>query len=616
MPNSRSSNVPQSGPPLDPYSKISARDAADMPWRKKGRQLGVIAGCYLLALLPPFLLEWINDYSGVYWLYDNNNAYARDTALIIALFAVGLGCLTQYLGRWQRAGFSTAIAALVLLGAFATGHVLLYGAPISVGAIDALLGTDLHEALEFLSFQWSWKLALALLAYAALFAGSLAWARRSLWVRPRQDFALHGIAWPLVIALVLATYQHPAVAMQNRADMAKWGFWSRVNTLNNQVPSLRILHNVSEWFSYREWLRESQAQRTAYSFHAELVDDTPHTVVLVLGESMRRNHLGLYGYERDTTPHLDARRAQLLRFDGAVAPANQTVPSVTMMLSEATVADPDRFLLRPSILSAAKEAGYRTYWLSNQGRVGQFDSKISLIARDADTTVYTNTEFYGSINDEQLLRPLEVALRDPHPHKLIVVHLQGSHQSYENRYPARSAVFKGTDYAQGRFTDKQKDVIAQYDNSIRYTDTVLEGIIAQLEQQPGSRMLFVSDHGERFYENGVDTAGHGYSKPTRGEFDVPFFLWCNGGCDPALRRAADRHRALAFSTQNLFHSCANLLGVRFDDYRASDDIFSLEYRTRTPQVIATERKVLDYASLPDGAAVPAGSPVPNVARLP
>jgi heptose-I-phosphate ethanolaminephosphotransferase len=288
----------------------------------------------------------------------------------------------------------------------------------------------------------------------------------------------------------------------------------------------------------------------------------------------------------------------LLVLNKAVAPANQTVPSITMMFSQATVTEPDRYLLRPSILSAAKEAGYHTYWLSNQGRVGQFDSKISLVARDADTTVYTNTEFYGSITDEKLLHPLEVVLRDPHPHKLVVVHLQGSHQSYENRYPEHTAVFDGKQYPVGSRSAKQNDVIAQYDNSIRYTDSILEKILAQLDKQPDSVLLFVSDHGERFYENGVDTAGHGYSKPTQSEFDVPYFIWCNGACDPAWQQAAGRHRDIAFSTQHFFHTCANLLGLRFADYSAGDDILSLDYRREPPQVIATERKVLDYAALP------------------
>jgi heptose-I-phosphate ethanolaminephosphotransferase len=552
-------------------------------------------------LLPPFLIEWRHDFPGVYYLYGTRSAYGADTALIILLMSLGLACLTEYFGCWRDSIFSVLISMLVLLGALATGHVFLYQAPISVGAVDALLGTDLHEALEFLSFQWSRPLAAVGIGFAALLIGSIC------WVRPRlregtYSFLPHGIAWPLVFILVVIAYQHPAVAAQNRIAVDNMQFWSRVYNLNNQVPSLRILRNISEWISYRDWLQQAQQQRATYDFHARLGLDVRRTVVIVLGESTRRGNLSLYGYDKNTTPHLDARREQLLIFNAAVAAANQTVASVTMMLTTATVLDPNKFLQQPSIITAAKEAGYHTYWLSNQGRVGTFESKISLVAHDADTLVYTNTEFYGSVLDQQLLHPLEVALRDTYPHKLIVIHLQGSHQDYANRYPSQFDFFKADQYQHSSdnpaLSAQENTVMAEYDNSIRYTDSILANMFAQLDKQSGSILLYASDHGERFYENGVMSAGHGYSLPTKTEFQVPFFIWCKDGCRPEWKDAATQHRNLAFSMENIFHTSANMLGLQMLDYNPDVDILSQRYKTYAPKVIATERNVLDYATLP------------------
>lgn len=567
-----------------------------LPWK----ELGLIVGCYLLALLPPFILEWYEDYSGVYYLYDRRSAYGVDTALIILLVAFGLGCLTEYFGRWRHLAFTALITVLSLLGVLAAGHVVLYGAPISVGAVDALLGTDLHEALEYLSFQWSLSLAAIGAGFAALFLGSVIWVRPRLLLQS-ASFKPHGAVWPAVAVLVFATYQHPAVAAQHRLALDHMQFWSRVYDLNNQVPSLRIVRNISEWMSYRDWIVEMQAQRAEHQFQPTLGLDAPRTVVIVLGESMRRGNLSLYGYDKQTTPSLDARREQLLVFNQAIAAANQTVPSVTMMLSSATVTDPNKFLTVPSIIAAAKEAGYHTYWLSNQGRVGQFESKISLVAQDADTRVYTNTEFYGSVFDQKLLHPLQLALGDAHPYKLIVVHLQGSHQSYESRYPEEFNFFTAAQYPQAKNDKralKQNAVMAEYDNSIRYTDSLLGNIFTQLEQMPGSMLLFVSDHGERFYENGEPSAGHGYSKPTKTEFEVPFVVWCNGGCQPEWKAAAGQHRNLAFSTENVFHTSANMLGLQMTDYSAAADILSTRYQPYAPRVLATERNLLEYAHLP------------------
>jgi heptose-I-phosphate ethanolaminephosphotransferase len=565
------------------------------------KELGLITSCYLLALLPPFVAEWGHDFPGVYYLYDTRAAYGLDTALIILLIALGAACLTEYCGRLRGSIFTALISIFAVLGTLATGHVILYQAPISVGAVDALLGTDLHEALEFLGFQWNLALAATGVGFAILFFVSIYWVRPRL--RKSANFLpSHGVVWPAVLILVFAAYQHPAVAAQHRDAVDKMQFWSRVYDLNNQVPSLRIVRNIGEWMSYREWLLHEQTQRAKYAFHAKPGADARRTVVIVLGESMRRSNLSLYGYEKKTTPHLDARRQQLLIFNEAVAAANQTVPSVTMMLSTATVLDPDKFLQQPSIISAANEAGYRTYWLSNQGRVGTFESKISLVAHDARTLIYTNTEFYGSVLDEQLLHPLEIALRDKHPLKLIVVHLQGSHQDYENRFPSQFDFFKYDEYQRSSdnpaLSEQENRVMAAYDNSIRYTDTVLEKILAQLDKQPDSILLFASDHGERFYENGVMSAGHGYSLPTKTEFQVPFFIWCKEGCPTRWKDAAAQHQNTVFSMENIFHTSANILGLQMRDYAAEADILSPRYKSYAPKVIATEKNVLDYAALP------------------
>jgi heptose-I-phosphate ethanolaminephosphotransferase len=309
--------------------------------------------------------------------------------------------------------------------------------------------------------------------------------------------------------------------------------------------------------------------------------------------------MSVYGYERPTTPNLVARRKQLLLFNRAISPSNQTVPSLTKMLTTATVEEPDRFLTEPSILNAAKNAGYRTYWLSNQGRVGVFDSLISLIAHDAETTVFTNTEFYGTVYDEALLYPLGVALKDPFPHKFIVMHVLGSHQNYRNRYPAENAHFGAESYLDVCSGPEEAATLAEYDNSVRYTDEVLEGVIGMLEKQPDSVLLFVSDHGERLYDKTGSACGHGFPEPRRLEFDVPYFIWCNGACPKSWKRSQARNREVAFSTENLFHTAVNLLGLEMEAYRAQDDVLNPRYLpVQKPLIIDVNRRVRTYFSLP------------------
>ncbi len=573
------------------------RFAKQARWHK-WTELGWLTGWYLLGLLPAFALEWIYDFPGVYYLYDKRAAYAFDTSLIVLLLALFLACCTQYLGRLQSAGFILITTFLTISGLIASAHVALYAAPISVGAIDAMLGTDLHEAVEYLHFQFSLKLALIVSGFLLYLLNSLLWLRKKINAHPPCPLAHSGAAMCLV-ALIVFGYQRAAVAAQTQQwpEMQHW--WTRASLLNMQVPSVRMLVNIREWVDYRHWLKKNQDIRQQYHYQATMTDTQPRTVVLVLGESMRRKNLSLYGYARNTTPKLDARKDNLLVFDNAIAPANQTVPSISKLLTPATAQQPDLFMTRPSIITAAKEAGYQTWWISNQGRVGQFDSLISLFAHEADTALYTNTEFYGGTYDDILLHPLETALQNDSKLRFIIMHLQGSHQAYAKRYPKDMAQFHAADYQEHTaFNDKQRETLSEYDNSILYTDSILDQIMARLEQEENAVMLYVSDHGERFYENGVNSCGHGYPKATKSEVEVPYFIWCSNGCADNWVAAHRKNHKQEFSTENLFFTGMNVLALQLNHYQSEKDILSSDYQPTAALVQSTDKSVQRYRDLP------------------
>jgi len=72
--------------------------------------------------------------------------------------------------------------------------------------------------------------------------------------------------------------------------------------------------------------------------------EPPWNVVVLLADTLRADHLGAYGYGRDTSPGLDALAAEGVLFESARAQAPCTFPSVNSML---TSRDPARFLGRP-----------------------------------------------------------------------------------------------------------------------------------------------------------------------------------------------------------------------------------------------------------------------------
>ena len=65
--------------------------------------------------------------------------------------------------------------------------------------------------------------------------------------------------------------------------------------------------------------------------HSE--DDLPPNLALITLDTVRRDHVGAYGYFRDTTPKLDALAAESIVFDSCFAPIAHTTPSHITILT-------------------------------------------------------------------------------------------------------------------------------------------------------------------------------------------------------------------------------------------------------------------------------------------
>ena len=131
---------------------------------------------------------------------------------------------------------------------------------------------------------------------------------------------------------------------------------------------------------------------------------------------------------------------------------------------------------------------------------------------------YRNTDSYDY--DGDMLQEMHITDTP----QLIVLHLQGQHYTYSNRYPKTFAHFKSSDY--NNLTDNQKEIVAHYDNATLYNDYVIEQIIKSVENKD-CIVVYISDHGEELYELDNYT-GHGNAAlrddPTY-QIKVPLFIW-------------------------------------------------------------------------------------------
>jgi glucan phosphoethanolaminetransferase (alkaline phosphatase superfamily) len=491
-----------------------------------------------------------------------------------------------------------------------------YGQGISTHHLGIIAETSPAEAMEFLGSK-VWLLAGVFIGVVAWFVTSwiAAWRTRDLdWADVSRPVVLGVLA---VVALVFAYGLKYGVAPPPLAGAAPAAASVRLVKASDSVeaaseetaaprpssiPRPASLPPLAHWmklpfdldafahswpfglaargvdfYKERVYLADLNRRSAAFRFNARLAEPNsePQVIVMVIGESSRYDRWSLNGYERDTNPLL-SQESNLVVLRDVITSVSATRLSVPVIISRkpATQSLKDGFSEK-SFLTAFKEAGYKTFWLSNQISFGKFDTPVSVFAKEADVIDFLNLGGFtdNSNYDEILFGPLKHAVADPAPKKLIVLHTLGSHWNYSHRYPKQFDKWLPSLYGIDKpvYTDiRIKDKLNNsYDSSILYTDWFLDHVIGTLkEADKPAAMLYVADHGQTLYDNSCRLAFHGHN--TQYEFHVPAFAWYSDAyADRFPDKVAQlrRHRKAKLATENMFHTLLDLGDVRYPDER-------------------------------------------------
>ena len=372
--------------------------------------------------------------------------------------------------------------------------------------------------------------------------------------------------------------------------------------MRNQLYPVNVCYNLYLAFernaaseNYREASRDFK-----FDARSEHSATAPEVYVMVVGETARAHNFSLYGYPRNTNPLL-SKTPGIKAFPNVTTQSNTTHKSVPMLLSAASAEDFERLFHEKGILAAFKEAGFHTVFISNQLPNHSF---IDFLGEQADEHYFLKKEdaSQGNHYDEDLLQkldeilPLADASSSAHYHyhyrKLFVVlHSYGSHFNYQERYPRSFAYFKPDSRSEAK-PENRRDLLNAYDNTIRYTDYILHGIIERLQKwegvqtktdgvydQPTSAMLYTSDHGENIFDDERSLFLHAAPKASDYELHVPFIIWTSDGFSkqyPDILKALGENRSKQVqSSLSAFHTMLGIGGIqthyRQDEYSVASD---------------------------------------------
>ncbi|MCX7985416.1 MAG: sulfatase-like hydrolase/transferase [Bacteroidales bacterium] len=516
---------------------------------------------YLLILFCIFYKELLliaySNTSAIYYYYTT----MVWTPLLLLVVPVLFPQITLF--------YSLIVGVVYILSAFIfNSHVILYGADMPASTYYAIWETTVTESKDFAKEYLSGSIIF--LNSILFLAGG--WFIYKIYKTHRQKEAPDFFRRIVLVSLL-------GLIFMNEKDAFSRNF--PVKFVESYYKFKKDLKRFEKEFNFRKnhpLSKQADIQCT----------DSVEVFVLVIGESASKYHQGLYGYQRNTNPLLGSMKDELYIFDSIIAPHSHTNPVLAKVLSFANFENMELLYTKRSLIEYMKDAGYKTYWLSNQQFANEFNSLSTLIALQADERFFSNYNYIDSagsvpIYDEVLLKPYAKALSENVPRKFIVIHLLGSHSDKSKRYPETYSKFNDTTGIPYRVYNRDwvYHVINTHDNSVLYTDYVLYQTIQMLKQtNQRSIWMYFSDHGEEIFDY-RDFWGHSEANASIYMLDIPFILWFS----PKYTRLHQQrvkeiknYLQRKYQIDDVIHSIIDLTGCKSSDFDSSKSVFSPHFK--------------------------------------
>lgn len=472
---------------------------------------------------------------------DNPTIGLKGFALKASLFCLVL--LATYFFIWliaiNKYVFATIFPIFSILGSILAYFRYAYKTTLTPMIIDAAINNDLRTSLDLISFPlltyFLICITIAILLIRLRFA-------KIINNRPAVHFFLS-------IALLLGITQSDYQTQQR---------------IYQRFP-FSVYYNIKRHIYFQH---EIAKKRIEIALDARCNADSL-IVVLVIGEALRADHLGLNGYYRNTTPQLLQKTA--ISFPYIYSEQTHTNASLPYILTRADSINEKPTYTETSFISVFKRCGFYTSWIGNQDPASSYVSFIN----ESDTVLYAHPEksvfIFSRWLDEDLLPHLVNIEKQAHPRKLFVLHSIGSHWYYKSHYSDKFEIFKPTTKSRLNVQCSTEEMINTYDNTILYTDYFLTKLIDTLKNK-NTVIVYLSDHGEVLGEDGywLHANGHIAAK------NPACIIWFSDkykAKNPTKYLAATENVKKRFRTDFLFHSILSVSSIESSIIDSSLNIF-------------------------------------------
>ncbi|WP_298050485.1 phosphoethanolamine transferase [uncultured Campylobacter sp.] len=568
---------------------------------------GAVLNAYVLVLVLNLALGLLliargGELLSAQALFFVASAICGVTILFFALYA-----LSFYSARLYKI---LAFALLAINAIFAIAQIFLIFSlelTYSHGTLDALVQTTPKEAFEFAHAFLNFKLIATFLALLIFVIVAL---RLRVSQRARMKLC-RAIKLAFLLSLLVfiahtAFKSYVAKSSKMRASII---------IALNKIPIYNFAFVTKDYFGADfKSVRELQAgYQSIYASHShKTAPNRISNVVFIIGESLQRNFMSLYGYYLPTTPNFQAleQSGNLIAFSDVVSPGAKTNDVLKYVLNFGNYESEKQ---RPwsanlDIVNLARLANYETFWISNQERYGQWAVASGASAQMTDHSDFTNQipvykyaysldevmlpsirNFKSGVKKSPLARKDESSAAEAGgaqmKDKFFILHLMGSHPSYEFRYPKSFAKFSAADISREPLDEGQKKELAHYLNTVAYNDFIVSEIY-KIFANDNTLIVYFSDHAQSLYQYRGKLIHGGINRFT---LEIPLIFMASDkfkeqNADLWARIAAAKDRP--FLNDDLIHAIAEILEMTdLPEYDPARSVINADFNASRPRII-------------------------------
>ena len=470
-------------------------------------------------------------------------------SLVIIMLA--LNFMLTYLAMWLlRIVARILLAIFAIINATAVYFIITYSAIINATTIENVFNTRYSEASGF----FSWSLWMFIAVFGVLPA--LYCLMQPVVIGKAKKLGIY-CGSSLAIILLVASLNISQTLWISQHDTELGGLlqpWSYV------VNTCRVISSY----------QDEQAEEIKLP-DGTIADHEKAVVVLVIGESARKANFQLYGYQRDTNPLLSKQEG--LKVYQATACATYTTAGTKAILEPKDSGDLYELLPNYAFRTGVDVSWRTSNWGEPPIHIDEYltDTDLSDLYQGKSND-YDDILYYG------LRERIESSKKDK---VLIILHTSTSHgPKYADKYPKQFEVYKPV---AKNIEEGEKNIgmlINAYDNTIRYTDFLLNSLINTLREMKDwhSAMIFISDHGESLGENKMFMHGLPMKLAPKVQYEIPFLVWTSDGFrtykqTSGSQEAPEGELPAVLEQHYVFHSVLNLLSIQSPAYNKDYDIF-------------------------------------------